>query len=104
MSLDRFANQPPQDAGVDCIKLYRDSAEALCSAVAGLRRSGRQIPGSDLLGSNGQACEMDLGLGRHLAQRPFDRVAGVDAARVEVAEVVDVGGYVEAGDVIGGAV
>src|SRR5262249_9688933 len=51
----------------------------------------------------GDALEYDVGARRQLAQRLFDLLAGIEAGRVVVTEVVHIRRHVEVADVLGGA-
>ena len=55
-----------------------------------LGRPGRQTPAPDLLRRNRHPLEMDFRVGCELAQRLFDLLARVDAARIVIAEMIDV--------------
>ena len=104
MTLDGLLHENAQLVWLDGVKLDGNLAEILCSCVAGLGRAGRQIPVRNLLRCDGDAFENNVGIRRHLSQSLLDLLTGIDAGRVEVAEVIDVGRNIEGVDVLGRAV
>ena len=64
-------------------------SQVLDPGVRGLGRPARQAPGFDLLGRHREPAELDVDLGRELAQGMLDLVGGIPAARVVIAEVQD---------------
>src|SRR5262249_54273032 len=92
-----------QAIGLDRVKLDRDIAKTLRSRIAGFGWPRRQIPLPDLLGSDGDALELNIGVRREFPQGLLDLVAGVYPGRSEVAGVIDVGRDLQAVDVFGRA-
>ena len=79
-----------QQMGRDRIQLDGNAgAEGLRPAVARLGRPRRQAPLFDLFRRDGDAFEDDIGIRRQFAQRLLDLLAGIDAGRIVVAEMVE---------------
>src|SRR5262245_3039151 len=90
-------NSTPNEGATDWIAPYWPAPAAVVGSRSTaarfrrFRRACRQTPLGDLLLCDGEAFEIDVGGGRKLAQRLLDLLASIDAGRVEVAKVVDVG-------------
>ena len=94
-----------QHVGRDRIQFDGDARpKVFARRVARLGRPRRQVPLFDLFRRHRDALEDDLGIRRQFAQRLLDLLAGIDAGRIEVTEMIDVGRHVRVIDCFGGAV
>ena len=82
MCFDRLLHEAAQAIGLD--RVDGDIAKTLRSRIAGFGWPRRQIPLPDLLGSDGDALELNIGIRREVLQGLLDLVAGIYPGRIEV--------------------
>jgi hypothetical protein len=91
MLFDCFLRQGAKSMWIYRVEFYRNAAEPSSPRVTLFCGAGREIPFRNLPRLNRQPFEVDLSLGRKLSQRFLDLVGGIYAARIVVAQMVDVG-------------